>query len=647
MDVTSKKISLDKTWKKFITTGSINGNVREIIKESWLRCKKFGINPNVYNTTNTNGTEKLKKELSSFKYLVETADPIMKDLYSFVKGSGFLISLANNKGKILNVVGDDKIIKNSDVCNGDSWDEKDRGTNSIALCLRYQKPIQVFASEHYCKPAHDWTCSSAPIFDNNQKIIGILTMTGKYDKVHLHTLGMVVAGANAITSNLHLQKSLNEVTISDAFKSAMLETIDEGIIAIDVKRTISQINTAAINLLKLKQPKKNIISQPFNKVLKNNLIAAEIENCFHGINNKTFQIEGEDFSITHSFIYSENKKVIGLLFVLKEIKQVRKFVNNFLGNKAAYNFKDLIGNSAIFNSTIKLAKIGASSISNILLVGESGTGKEMFAQAIHNNSNRKYGPFLAVNCAALPRNLIESELFGYAEGAFTGAKKGGNPGKFELADGGTLFLDEIAEMPLEFQAMLLRVLQERSVTRIGGGKPIPIDVRIISATNKNLEEEVDKGNFRDDLYYRLNVFKINIPSLRERPEDIVLLTEHFIKKLNRRLNKNVEKISKEALDILSNYDWPGNVRELQNVLERIINIKNDNVITVSDLPNHLLPTFTQPNKKIVAQSLLKNYEKELILTLINKNKGNKSKVAQDLGISRTTLYRRLYEYNIK
>jgi len=326
------------------------------------------------------------------------------------------------------------------------------------------------------------------------------------------------------------------------------------------------------------------------------------------------------------------------------MKRLKKFVSRFVGARATYTYEDLIGQNNLFLSTVAFAKKASQSISNVLLIGESGTGKEIFAQAIHNSSNRRNNPFLAVNCAALPRNLIESELFGYADGAFTGAKKGGNPGKFELADGGTLFLDEIGEMPLEFQAVLLRVLQENSITRIGGGKLIPVDVRIIAATNKKLEEEIKMGHFREDLYYRLNVLRIAIPPLRERPDDIVFLAEHFLQKLNQRLNKNVLEISKDALDLLVRYHWPGNAREMQNVLERAINNITGNVITVADLPVSIRNTLEE--KEATTLVPLEHYEKELIASLLRKNKGNKSKVAKALGISRTTLYRKITEYRI-
>jgi len=290
--------------------------------------------------------------------------------------------------------------------------------------------------------------------------------------------------------------------------------------------------------------------------------------------------------------------------------------------------------------------MAASSDSNVLLLGESGVGKEMFAQSIHNASSRSREPFFAINCAALPRELVSSELFGYEEGAFTGARKGGNPGKFELADQGTIFLDEIGEMPLDLQGTLLRVLEEGTIIRLGGREVIPVNVRIIAATNKNLPEEVRRGNFRLDLYYRLGVINIKIPSLRERKGDIPLMVDHFIRIIGPKLGKKINHIEDAAMDIMLNYDWPGNVRELNNVLERAINMTTGDVLTAEVLPPEIRkpgPDFMPLWEKGFSKDSL---EEQLIRNYLHKFQGNKSRVARELGISRSSLYRKLEKYSI-
>jgi transcriptional regulator with PAS, ATPase and Fis domain len=309
----------------------------------------------------------------------------------------------------------------------------------------------------------------------------------------------------------------------------------------------------------------------------------------------------------------------------------------------------------------------SKSISNVLILGESGTGKELVAQSIHNASSRKNEPFIAINCGALPKGLIESELFGYEGGSFTGANKEGKPGKFELANGGTIFLDEIGDMPLDTQVSILRVLQNKEIVRIGGSKPKPIDIRVIAATNKNLSQSIQDNSFREDLYYRLNVFTINVPSLRERKKDIHTLAEHFLSYYNRALNKNVLKINENVLEVFNKYSWPGNIRELENIIERAINIVETDTITIKDLPFELQKLVggnildkedmnlyaadnISLNNKNDSYADLSNkkmsLEKDELIRALIINSGNVIKSAQQLGISRRTLYRKMDKYNI-
>ncbi|NLV22365.1 MAG: sigma 54-interacting transcriptional regulator, partial [Syntrophomonadaceae bacterium] len=278
-------------------------------------------------------------------------------------------------------------------------------------------------------------------------------------------------------------------------------------------------------------------------------------------------------------------------------------------------------------------------------LGESGTGKDIIAQAMHNASPRKNNSFLAINCAALPRDLIASELFGYEDGAFTGARKGGNVGKFELADQGTIFLDEIGDMPLDLQASLLRVLEEKKVMRLGGGKLVSVNVRVIAATNKDLETEIERNRFRRDLFYRLGVIKITIPPLRERPADIMPLAENFLKKTCRRFNRPLMSLSPEVIETFMNYDWPGNVREMQNVIEGSTQLAANNEITYDLVSQYITPKTSGPPPDTETQTVAV-VEKQLILDCLAKYKYNKTEVAKALGISRRTLYRRLSEYEI-
>ena len=286
--------------------------------------------------------------------------------------------------------------------------------------------------------------------------------------------------------------------------------------------------------------------------------------------------------------------------------------------------------------------------STVLIRGESGTGKELIAKAIHNNSNRKNKPFVRVNCASIPENLLESELFGYEKGAFTGAVQS-KPGKFAIADTGTIFLDEIGDMPLSMQVKLLRVLQEREIESVGGITPKNIDVRVIAATNRNLEEMIEDGSFREDLYYRLNVLGINLPPLRERKEDIPELAEHFITKLNKKLHKTILGIKQDALNLLIEYSWPGNIRELENIMERAINLCDGDYIDSSYLPSYLKPVESKSfNLNIDIDHILpfEEYEKQIIEAAMKKYKSF-NKAGKALGLTHRTVSLKCKKYNIE
>lgn len=330
-----------------------------------------------------------------------------------------------------------------------------------------------------------------------------------------------------------------------------------------------------------------------------------------------------------------------------ELRYYKKQLKEICGAK--YDWENIVGGSEKMLQAKYMARRAAQTNSNVLLLGESGTGKELFAHAIHNGSGRSDSPFVKVNCAAIPSELLESELFGYEEGAFTGARKGGKVGKFELANGGSIFLDEIGDMPMEMQAKILRVLQEKEVERIGGNKPFGVDVRVIAATNKNLKGLVDAGKFREDLYYRLNVMTIEIPPLRERCGDLKDLVGILLKKLANQLGKCVNRVSSEAMEHLAAHRWPGNVRELENVLERAINLTDTDTIQ----PVHLPVYITQKSKKvnespiIPLDDLVGDVEREAIKRCLEYTGGNKLKTAELLNISRSSLYDKIKKYGLE
>lgn len=315
-------------------------------------------------------------------------------------------------------------------------------------------------------------------------------------------------------------------------------------------------------------------------------------------------------------------------------------------NSASYTLESIISENSEMNRLKEMTQRVANTNSNVLILGNSGTGKELFAHAIHNNSKRRKAPFIKVNCGAIPFELLESELFGYEEGSFTGAKKGGKIGKFKAADGGTIFLDEIAELPLNMQVKILNVLQDREIEKIGSVESERVDVRVVAATNKNLEEMVDKGTFRLDLYYRLNVLNLRIPDLSERKDDIPVLANYLVKKISSAENIYVEKISSRAMELLMRYDWPGNVRELENILERaIIFLDEDTKIMTRHLPSKITGMVGVESVSSLEDTMNK-VEKEVLINSLILSKGNKTKAAETLKISRTSFYQKIQKYGI-
>jgi transcriptional regulator with PAS, ATPase and Fis domain len=379
---------------------------------------------------------------------------------------------------------------------------------------------------------------------------------------------------------------------------------------------------------------------------------------------KLLEVKGQKKIVTR-FPIKKNGQIIGaigkiIFYKLQEIESLNKEISELRlridhyrkgfkeFNLAQYNFEQLLGNSEKFVTAKQLAIRAALTDADILIIGESGTGKELFSHSIHNVSNRKRKPFIRVNCPSIPFDLAESELFGYEKGAFSGARNEGKPGKFELCEGGTIFLDEVGSLPLSIQAKLLRVLQEKEIERLGGKNSIKVDFRVISATNVNLSELIEKGRFRSDLFYRLNTIPIEIPPLRERKEDIPLYIDHFLKKINISFGSNARGISDDGLKIIMNYHWPGNLRELMNVLEQsILNMAGGDIILPMNLPQILFEKNYNVNvNNFSLKNIVERSEIETIRKVLNSVEGNKRKAAKLLNIQRSVLYQKLKRYHI-
>lgn len=474
--------------------------------------------------------------------------------------------------------------------------------------------------------------------------------------------GMLLeSGKEAIIEAIREAKHILEIQLREKEKAQMLKSIIDfaydGIIGIDSEGKITVFNPVAEKLTGC--PAHLAIGKIVDSIVENTRMLHVLKTGKAELGE--FQHIGDTTIVTNRVPIIVNNEVRGVVATFQEVEKIQKIERKIRhklylkGHVAKARFSDIVGKSKKINEVKNKAMQFAGVNSTVLIIGETGTGKELFAQSIHNASPRADKPFVAVNCAALPENLLESELFGYVEGAFTGARKGGKPGLFELAHSGTIFLDEISEMSPKLQARFLRVLQEKEVIRIGDDRVIPIDIRIIAASNRDLYNLVEKGNFREDLFYRLCVLQLVIPPLRERKEDIIDIVKFFVNEKSRLLGKEVNAISYEAMNRLMLYEWPGNVRELENVIERAVVLCKGQEIGVEIISEALndmgSSTDNCSNVDIVEnaanEGVLKYMEDEMIKRVLEETRGNKTLAAKKLGISVTTLWRRLKQIEEK
>lgn len=452
--------------------------------------------------------------------------------------------------------------------------------------------------------------------------------------------------ARLLAAKVSEHEAMERLTVVSVELTTILETIHEGALAINELGLVTHCNSTAEQLLKvnrsrlLGKPLDNFWAKaPALEALRSGLEYTENEEMFH------FGQHRMHFIVTVRLIPGRGSPA-GAVISFRDIAEARRLIYDLSEHNLAYTFEDIIGDSKAINQVKAQAYQVAKGNSTILITGESGTGKEVFARAIHQASLRSSGPLISVNCGAIPETLLESELFGYEGGAFTGARKEGKAGKFELADRGTIFLDEIGEMPLHLQVKLLHVLQSREVERVGGTKRVPVDVRIIAATNRDLETMMREGKFRNDLYFRLSVIPLHIPPLSVRMEDIPKLVEHCLGKYTRMLNKRIDGIEAEAMESLMAYHWPGNVRELENTLEYAVNMAPGLILTTANLPPRIRQSLS-PAALAEAASLkskLEQFERTVLeeyLERYGRTLSAKSAIARELSVSKATLYRKL------
>ncbi|MBM7621402.1 transcriptional regulator with PAS, ATPase and Fis domain [Bacillus tianshenii] len=448
--------------------------------------------------------------------------------------------------------------------------------------------------------------------------------------------------------------------LTDEMMDTIIANAFEWIVVVDHRGDIIYLNDSYSAFLDVDS--KTVIGKHVTEVIENTRMHHVVQTGKEELADLQY-IRGNYMIANRVPIFNRNKEVIGAYGTVifrdtSEWDKMNSHVKSMLGRirnylqeyeqqtGVKYTLEDIIGKSKLIQTLKEKVKHIASSDVSVLIRGESGTGKELFAHSIHQLSNRSSMPFIKLNCAAIPEHLLESELFGYEEGAFTGAKKGGKKGKFLLADGGTLFLDEIGDMSLPMQIKLLRALQEGEVEPIGAGKPIQVNVRVIAATNRPLEKMMEEKRFRDDLYYRIHVIPFHIPSLRERTEDIPMLVEHFIQKICKRTGRRITSVTPDALAVLSRYRWPGNIRELENVIQAAVHLSTGDKLTLEALPDYLTESYSIPFGSKSLKDTLEEAEKQAIIQTLENVNDDKLEAAKLLGISKSSLYEKIKKYHI-
>ena len=631
-------------WHKFISTGSLE-IVPEKIRSSWKRCREMGIDPKKEITSVNIDQRLIQKRIDEQVDLHQILNSHYKNIEKYYDFIPIAILFSDEDGFLLSTSGHDKILKllaMGTVEMGGSIQENALGTTAPGICLIEGRPATVIAEEHYSQTFHWASCIATPVFDQQNNLLGCLDFTSTVDhgeKIK-PLIPLLLNIANSIQFEISLKQRLQQFELFDSYFRSTFEYSDSILILVNRRGEIIYLNRKAQEFFRIDPDV--IRNVDVRKILGNE---SRIARLLKGSPVEKIAFPGHTGSNVYSVesipIFNQMGLENACLFKLMKEKAPVVVAEN-LSNTACYDFKNIVGRSKQILDVIEQAKIVAGTQSNILIEGETGTGKELFAHAIHKASRFCSGPFVALNCAAIPHELIESELFGYERGAYTGARKEGNTGKLEQANGGTLFLDEIHTMDLSAQMKILRVIEDRQVTRIGGKSPVSVNIRVIAASTKKLEDEAARDNFLPALFFRLNVVRLYIPGLKERKEDIPLLVEHFIKEMNEKFNSSIRGIEPEAFEVLSQYSWPGNVRELKNYMECAFNFCSGDIITLDHFKNKIKhKSIGEAEKRQTIDDITKN----LLIDSLNQF-GNAKEAANALGISVSTFYRKKKKFGL-
>lgn len=662
--------AVSTAWERFVREQSLAEGgggleVRPVVLDSWRRCQLGAVNPESQGAPGVE-SERVRRLQWQNRDLCDAARPVLDGLRDIFRECGTLVLLSDPGGTILDLHGGSLARSAGEEINlapGGCWMETAIGTNAIGTAIATGSPVQIHADEHFCVEVKRWTCAAAPILSPlgpARTLLGVLDVSGVKETLHGHTLGLVVAAARQIEGELARRDSVLHARLLAAAMNDFVRYASDCLVLFDhrgrVVRAAGSIQTAR---------ERHGVRLPFEVGAQLPALDLALPEIDRRAQRPGWLQSAWLHPVREGESEGQREGELGTLLIIPLASPSRPARQppgqapgaGLPGNAPGDPFAEIIGHSDTLLATVARARRIAPLDLPVLLLGETGAGKELFARALHRANPRAAGPFVAVNCGALTRELLASELFGYAEGAFTGARRGGLPGKFEQADGGTLFLDEIGEMPLDMQPHLLRVLQDGVVVRLGDTRERRVNVRIIAATNRDLLTEVGANRFREDLFHRLCVVSLPLPALRERPGDIDAIVGHLNLRLAEKYGCRPKHIAPDILAALRAYRWPGNIRELQNVFEAMFALSEGDGLEDALLPPHLRhPRQIEPPSLPLPEAAphtppaeaprhgagrLHDLEREAVRAAVANAAGNLSQAARTLGIARSTLYVKL------
>ena len=641
-------------WDRFLRGAELPPHaVRTVIERSWSRCHSAGVDPGRVSAQLLTPDEDLGRLRHRHRDLLDVSVPVMEQARQFLSESGAMMILTDPAGVILRTEGHPATLDAAQdvrLVSGASWDELACGTNAIGTALSLGEPVNVHATEHFCESIQPWSCSATVVRDpTHGEVLGVLDVSGLSGSFHRHWLTVALLAAGRIEADLAIQEMEARYRLATAGLERLSKASATGVIFFDRKGRLVKVEGATPRSLAA--------------------IGARLD-WQAGLRIESFDADGGRHAggaALPDWLRPEWVEPVvrgghrlGTMVVLPESLRreagqriVRSRATTPTPGGTSTSQGPIVGESAALRQALDRVRQLADLDVPVLLQGETGVGKEMFARAIHEGRGRTSGPFVPLNCGGLPRDILASELFGYAAGAFTGARPSGMVGKIEAANGGTLFLDEIGEMPLDLQPYFLRVLEGGEVYPLGESKPRRAHFRLIVATNKDLRAEVTAGRFRQDLFYRVSGTALRLPALRERKEDIPGLVEHYSREVSRRHGVPVKPFEPDVMDALGRYAWPGNVRELRNVVEGMATLATGDTVTVADLPEEIAssnPAGRSPLPAAAERAAvtdLSGVEREAIGRAIVSRRGNLTLVARELRISKSTLYVKIEKYGLE